>query len=132
VNWDAWIDVMAERKVSKQNVVSIDGKKFVLPAGYAGMRVQIHKVEGRYDIHVNDNLVESFETIPSPADNITFVERTITKNGTFKYKKRTYYVGNQHAGIIIRVQEAANGKDMLIFSGEDLLDRKAITDGSVY
>lgn len=132
VNWDSWIAIMAERKVSKQNVISIDGKKFILPPGHAGTRVQIHKIEGRYDVRVNDTLVESFETIPGPADAIAFVERTITKDGTFKYKKRTYYVGYQHKGKIVRVQEAANGKDLLIFSGEEFLDRKAITDGSVY
>nr|MDO8114969.1 DDE-type integrase/transposase/recombinase [Candidatus Sigynarchaeota archaeon] len=132
VIWDSWIAILAERKVSKQNVISIDGKKFILPPGHAGRRVQIHKIEGRYDVRVNDTLVESFTTIPEPADAITFVERTISKDGTFKYKNRTYYVGYQHHGKIARVQEAANGKDLLIFLGEEFLDRKAITDGSVY
>ncbi len=132
VNWDAWIDILAERRVSKQNIISIDGKRLILPPGHTGTRVQIHKIEGRYDVHANDTLVESFKMIPESAENITFVERNITKNGTFKYKKRTYYVGYQHAGNIVRVQEAANGKDILIFLGEELLDRKAISDGSVY
>lgn len=132
VNWESWIVIMVERKIHKQNIIHIDGKNFVLPPGYVGMRAQIHKSEGRYDVYVNDNFVESFETIPGPADSIAYVERTIANNGTFKYKNRAYYVGYQHAGKIVRVQEAANGKDILIFSGEDFLDRKAISDGSAY
>jgi transposase InsO family protein len=132
VNWDSWIATWAERKVSKQNVISICGKKLVIPEGHVGTRVKICMLDGRYEIYANDTLVETFETSPMQESAALFVERVIAKAGTFKYKTRTYYVGCQHAGKAVRVQEAANGKDILVFHDEDLLARKAITDGSVY
>ena len=132
VNWDSWIATWTEQKVSKQNVISVCGKKLVILEGHVGTRVKICMLEGRYEVYANDTLVETFETSPGQANAAMFVERVIAKAGTFKYKRRTYYVGCQHAGKAVRVQEAANGKDVLVFHDDDLLDRKAITDGSVY
>ena len=132
VNWDAWVVAAEERTVSKQNVVSIGGKKYTLPPGYASTRVQVRKFEDRYEVYAGDTLVEKFYKSPGTSGGVQWQERVITMNGTFKFKKRAYNVGCSHAHVVVRVQVAASGKEILVYAGDTLLARLNISDSSAY
>ncbi len=58
--------------------------------------------------------------------------RVQARSNTIKYKRKTYYVGYKNARKIIMVQEAANGKEILIYDGDDLIARLSKDDGSAY
>ncbi len=132
VNWNAWVVAAEERTVSKQNVVSISGKKYTLPPGHAGMRVQVRKYEDRYEVYTGDTLVEKFYKAPGTSGTGQWQERVIATNGRFKFKKRAYTVGCAHAHVVVKVQEAASGKEILVYAGDTLLARLNISDGSAY
>jgi transposase InsO family protein len=132
VNWDAWIVAMFDRSVNKYNVFSFEGKKYQLPPGHAGTRVQVRRLDAWVEVYANDALVEKFSVAPLSGDAPQFDERVVAPAGTIKWKRRTYYVGYRHAGKVLRVQQAANGLDLLLFDGDVLLTRVRISDGSVY
>ena len=132
INWDAWISEVEDRKVNKQNIVSIEGKKYVLPPGHAGMRVRVRKLEDRYEIYSGDTLVDTILKRPSPSSPGDVVERVISHVGTFKFKRRAYYVGYMHAGKIVKIQLSATGKDFFVFHDDVFLTRMRIDDGSAY
>jgi len=132
INWDAWIVEMEDRKVNKQNIVSIGGKKYTLPPGHSGMRVQVHKLENRIEIYSANVLVDTIFKAPEPSTSGQFTERVISRVGTFKFKRRTYYVGYQHAGMIVTIQVSAPGTELFVYHGDTLLARLKITDGSAY
>ncbi len=132
INWDAWVVAAEERTVSKQNVVSIGGKKYTLPPGHASTRVQVRKFDDRYEVYEGDTLVEKFYKSPGTSGADVWQERVISTNGTFKFKKRAYYVGSSHAHVVVRVQVAASGKEILVYAGDALLARLNISDGSAY
>ena len=132
INWDAWISDVEDRKVNKQNIISIEGKKYVLPPGHAGMRVRVRKLEDRFEIYSGDLRVDMILKRPSPSSSSDVVERVITRAGTFKFKRRAYYVGYQHAGKIVKIQLSATGKDFFVFHDDMLLTRMRIDDGSAY
>lgn len=132
VDWDAWIVQSETRKVSKQNIISIKGRKFQLPPGNSGRLVQVRVHDDRYEIHAGDILIDTFIRTSTNDTSTPFVERTIAKAGTFKYKKKTYYVGYKNAGKIVKVQDAVNGRDILVYHDDELLARLDVDDGSVY
>ncbi len=132
INWDAWIANVEERKVNKQNIISVEGKKYILPPGHAGMRVRVRKLENRYEIYSGDMLVDTILKAPDPSSSRGVVERTIAPNGSFKFKRRAYYVGYQHAGKIVKIQLSPTGKEIFVFHDDVLLARMKIDDGSAY
>ncbi len=132
VNWDAWVEILEERKVFKNNRISINSKSYTLPPGFVGTRVQVRMLEDRYEITSGGAIVETFYKSPGEATTGQFVERVISKNETFKFKRKTYYVGHKHACTPVKVQVAATGKEILVYAGDILLARLSISDGSVY
>ncbi len=132
INWDAWIVVMEDRKVNKQNIISIEGKKYTLPPGHAGLRVQVRKLEHRFEIYSGNVLVDTIFTAPDPSLYDQFAERVISHVGIFKFKRRTYYVGYQHAGKVVKIQVSAPGTELFVYHGDTLLARLKIADGSAY
>jgi hypothetical protein len=62
------------------------------------------------EIYSEVSIVDSFPK------NIAYTKRTITRNGTFKYKKKTFYIGYQLEGKSIRVGQITNGKEEYIAS----------------
>ncbi len=132
VNWDAWVEILEERKVFKNNRISINGKSYTLPPGFVGTRVQVRMLEDRYEITSAGASVETFYKSPGDVKTGNFVERVIAKNGTFKFKRKTYYVGYKLACTSVKVQVAATGKEILVYTGDTLLARLSISDGSAY
>jgi hypothetical protein len=132
INWDAWISDVEDRKVNTQNIISIEGKKYVLPPGHAGMRVRVRKLEDRFEIYSGDIRIDMILKRPSPSSSSDVVERVIAKTGTFKFKRKTYYVGYQHAGKLVKIQLSATGEDIFVFHDDMLLTRMRIDDGSAY
>lgn len=131
-NWDPWLAIVESRKVTKQDMISVDGTKYILPRGYVGTTVQIRKYHDRIEVYSNEVLVETFR-LPTGNDSGTFpITRLITKNGTFKYKRKVYTIGYKHAHKILTVQEAANGKELLLYHDGELLARMNICDGIDY
>jgi hypothetical protein len=104
----------------------------VLVARHAGVRVQIRKYEDRYEVFNGDTLVDIFFKASMTAGKVKKDERKVADAGTFKYKRRAYYVGYKNEGKIVRIQEAINGKDLLVYDGDELLARIPIDDGSAY
>lgn len=132
LDWDRWIAAKEGRKVSKQGVISVDGKRYTLPSGHAGRVVEVRKIEDAIEVYFNGMRIETFQAIASDNAAIVFEERAIAKAGTFKYRKRCYYVGYKNAHKIVRVQEAANGKELLVYHDDKLLARLSIEDGTPY
>ncbi|HMF32135.1 MAG TPA: DDE-type integrase/transposase/recombinase [Candidatus Lokiarchaeia archaeon] len=132
VNWDAWIAVMEDRSVSKQNILSFKGKKYQLPPGHACTRVQVRRLDAWVEVYASEVLVERFAVTPLAGDSPQFDERVVAPNGTFKWKRRTYYVGQAHAGKVLKVQLAANSADLLLYEGDLFFKRLGVNDGSVY
>jgi transposase InsO family protein len=132
IDWDAWIVNPLRRKVSKQNVVNLDGHKFQLSPGHAGLGVDVRRYEDRYEVFSGGVLIDTFSKASLAGNTEGVEERKVSDVGTFKYKRRTYYVGYKLAGKIVRIQEAINGKDLLAYDGDDLIARMSITDGSAY
>ena len=131
-NWDPWLAIVESRKVTKQDMISVDGTKYILPQGHVGTNVQIRKFHDRIEVYSNEVLVETFH-LPTGNDTGTFpVIRVIAKNGTFKYKRKVYTIGYKHAHKILTVQEAANGKELLLYHDGELLARINICDGIDY
>jgi hypothetical protein len=132
VDWDSWIVRPVSRKVSKQNLVNVDGHVLQLPPGHVGLRVQVRRYEDRYDVFSGDTLVDTFYKASMIDEKSGVVTRRVADAGTFKYKRKTYYVGYKNAGKIIKIQETINGKELLVYDGDDLIARISIDDGSAY
>lgn len=132
VDWDQWEEIWVTRKVTKQGIISLGGKKYVLPSGHAGQRVEVRMLEGSLEVYAGGMLVETFQTSSSTSSIAFFVERKISKDGTFKYKRCSYYVGYKNSHKIVRVQEAANGSDLLVYHDGNLLARIEISQGRRY
>jgi transposase InsO family protein len=132
IDWDAWIVTPLRRKVSKQNIIEIEGHKFQLPPGHAGLRVEIRRYEDRYEVFSGNVLLDTFKKAPQNVKDPNAIERKVSAVGTFKYKRRAYYVDYKLAGKVVRIQEAVNGKELLIYDGDDLIARILIEDGSAY
>jgi len=132
IRWDAWIANVEERKVNKQNIISIEGKKYILPPGHAGMRVRVRKLENQYEIYSGDTLVDTILKVPESSASKGVETRTVANNGYFKFKRRAYYVGYQHAGMIVKIQLSPTGKEIFVFHDDVLLARMMINDGSAY
>jgi len=131
-NWDAWLAIIESRKVTKQNMISVDGAKYILPEGYAGTNVQIRKYHDKIEVYSNEVLVETFHRGTEAETGSFPVIRVVAKNGTFKYKRKVYTIGYKHAHKILTVQEAANGKELLLYHDGELLARVNICDGMDY
>jgi len=132
VDWDSWIVRPVSRKVSKQNFVYMEGHVLQLPPGHSGLRVQVRCYEDRYEVFSGDTLVDTFYKTSMRNEKSGVVTRKVADAGTFKYKRKTYYVGYKNAGKIIKIQEAINGKDLLVYDGDDLIARISKDDGSAY
>lgn len=132
VDWDSWIVRPVSRKVSKQNFVHVEGHVLPLPPGHAGLHVEVRRYEDRYEVFSGDTLVDTFYKASMKDEKSGIASRKVTDTGTFKYKRKAYYVGYKNAGKIIKVQEAINGKDLLVYDGDDLIARISKDDGSAY
>nr|MDO8115836.1 DDE-type integrase/transposase/recombinase [Candidatus Sigynarchaeota archaeon] len=132
IAWDKWVSGVMHRKVTKQGIISVDGKKYVLPDGFAGQDVEIRRSDGAIEVWSSGNHLETFSTIPDDEARIPHVTRLVAQAGTFKYKRKTYYIGYKDAHKLVKIQEAANGKDLLVYDGDILVARMAITDGTDY
>ncbi len=108
VNWDAWVEVLEEHKVFKNNHISVAGESYTLPPGFIGTRMQVRKLEDR--ISSTGALVETFLRSSSDGASKNYVERVISKSGIFRFKRRTYYVGYKHADQALKVQLATSGR----------------------
>lgn len=132
IDWDAWETTWETRKVSKQGIISLGGKKYVLPSGHAGQRVEVRVLESTLEVYSAGTLVETFQSPCTHSPDPDWKVRKIAKAGTFKYKRLTYYVGYKNAHKIVRVQEAANGRDLLVYHDGALLARLEISQGTRY
>ena len=132
VDWDRWASRMETRKVTKQGIISVDGKKYILPDGHAKQEVQIRRLEGILEVIASGMRVETFQIDSTSIDSSHHVTRKVATAGTFKYKRRAYYIGYKNAHKIVTIQEAANGKDLLIYDGDVLIMRIPISDGVAY
>jgi transposase InsO family protein len=132
IDWDSWIVRSLTRKVSKQNDISVEGHVFQLPPGHAGLRVRVQRYEDRYEVYSGDTLVDTFYKASLRDEKSGIMTRKVADAGTFKYKRKTYYVGYKNAGKIIKIQEAINGKELLVYDGDDLIARLSKDDGSAY
>jgi transposase InsO family protein len=132
MDWDQWESTWKTRKVTKQGIISFEGKKYVLPSGHAGQKVDVRVLENALEAYEGGTLVETFQLASSSTPGSPWVERKVAMAGTFKYKRCRYYVGYKNAHKIVRIIEATNGQDLLVYNDGILLTRIEKSQGTKY
>jgi len=122
VNWDRWLHELSQRKVNKYNEIHYKSQLFSVPPGYSGSKIDVIEYEDKIEIYFKENLL-----ITHPYDVQIAVKKTgkttrkIRKNGTIAYKGKTYSIDYKLANKTVEVQEADDGRKLLVYLNGKLI-----------
>ena len=123
VDWNRWCKKLETRRVSKTNSISYLGRRFPIPPGYAGLKVTLLINTQKCDIFRGDQCIASFVIAPSSFSKLNSQYRKIAQNGVIGYGGKYYSVSYKMAGQQVRVQETADGSELLIYYQSQLIKR---------
>lgn len=121
IDWERWLSDSAIRLVSKQNFIHFQGKKFAVPPGFAGLKVNLLVYDHKFQIYRENSLIIEYSLPQYVCSPDRAQIRTISKNGSIGYRGKYYTVDYKMAGRQIRVSESADGKELLIYYATQLI-----------
>ena len=123
VNWERWIYVYEKRKVSKQNAISYQGIRYLIPPGYAGLKVDLIITDEIIRVSRGNTLIIELQYQKSSINLDSGKIRTISQSGTIGYKGNYYNISYKMAGQRVLVRESEDGTELLIYAEGQLIRR---------
>lgn len=116
INWDKWLNEIAQRKVSKYNTISYKRQRFDVPPGYMLTKVDVIEYENKIEIYYKDKLLitHPYKVQINP-ERKPKQTRKIRKNGTISYKGTWYTIDYKLAGKSVEVEETNSGRTLLVY-----------------
>jgi len=122
VNWDKWLNELAQRKVNKYNEILYKSQTFKVPPGYSGLRIDAIEYEDKIELYFKDSLLITHPyNVPINLKGTLKKTRKIAANGNISYKGKRYPVDYKLAGKTVEVQETNNGRNLLVYLNGKLI-----------
>ena len=122
VNLNRWLHELTQRKVNKYNEIHYKAQIFSVPPGYSGSKVNVIEYEDKIEMYFKERLIT---THPYGAiikrEKTVKSKRKIRKNGTIVYKGKTYSIDYKLANRTVEVQEADDGRKLLVYLNGKLI-----------
>lgn len=116
VDWNKWLNELAQRKVNKYNEIFYKAQMFKVPPGYSGLRIEVIEHEDKIEIYFKDSLLitHPYNVPIKPRETFKKI-RKIAANGNISYKGTLYPIDYKLAGKTVEVHETNNGRNLLVF-----------------
>ncbi|MBN2396616.1 MAG: DDE-type integrase/transposase/recombinase [Candidatus Atribacteria bacterium] len=122
VNWNRWLHELTQRKVNKYNEIHYKSQLFSVPPGYSGSKVDVIEYEDKIEIYFKENVIITHPYgVRINPEKIVKSKRKIRKNGTIAYNGKTYSIDYKLANKTVEVQEADDGRKLLVYLNDKLI-----------